>query len=226
MDRTRLLTHIHHILNPWLVEERAIPWWCMQIMKNDTWSRSLRSHYWHPTSIYKSQTKPRFPDMTPLFSPSVSKNNACTFRWIISLIFSFYDFKKEKEKKRKKKKGREKIWAQFLTGREEEMTPRSVIRGRQSRMTLTFHYVEMPVDYSVNWRTEWDRQEERGKTKIELFGGETDILNSRWYAKYIRSCIYWQVFLFAVAGRSYAVIHFTVSLYVPMSDKQPIWVIF
>ena len=122
--------------------------------------------------------------------------------------------------------GVEKIWAQFLTGREGEMTPRSVIRGRQSRMTLTFRYVEMPVDYSVNWRTEWDRQEERGKTKIELFGGETDILNSRWYAKYTLSCIYWQVFVFAVAGRSYAVIHFTVSLCVPMSDKQPIWVIF
>ena len=30
-----------------------------------------------------------------------------------------------------------------------EMTPGSVILGRQSRMTLTFHFAEMPVDYSV-----------------------------------------------------------------------------
>lgn len=42
-----------------------------------------------------------------------------------------------------------------------KMTPRSVILGRQSRMTLTFHFTRMPVDYSAEWRTrETDRRRE------------------------------------------------------------------
>lgn len=58
---------------------------------------------------------------------------------------------------------------------EKKMTPRSVILETQSWMTLTFYSVEMPVDYSVNWRMkETDRRREE-KTKIELFWGETDI---------------------------------------------------
>lgn len=57
---------------------------------------------------------------------------------------------------------------QSLTCRKKKMTPRSVILERQSRMTLTFHFVEMPVDYSVNWRMREKDEEERGENKNRI----------------------------------------------------------
>lgn len=89
---------------------------------------------------------------------------------------------------------------------------RSVTRERQSQMTLTFLFAEMPVDYSVKWRMR-DRQERkqrerqrRGKKQPKnqnriILRGKQTIWISTDIPKNIFSCIYRQVFV-TVAVRS------------------------
>lgn len=105
----------------------------------------------------------------------------------------------------------------------EKMTPRSVILDRQSRMTLTFHFAWNASRLFSQLKSGRDRQEERGKTKIELFWGETGIwipgetpiifLDTFWLAKPGEDTVCDSLFN-------------DFPLYVLMSDGQQSWVLF
>lgn len=186
MDCMRLLTHIHHILNLWVDDERPSLYDICRL-----W-RMIQDHVLPGpiTGIPLAFTNPKqslfatssaFPDMTPLL---LCLKEQCTLIIILLYLINLFFFWLKKEKKKNK--------AGTVSHMQiEEKTPRSVILERQSRMTLTFHFAEMPVDYSVNWRMrETDRRREE-KTKMELFWEGNIHLYSRWYAKYMFNGIYW-----------------------------------
>lgn len=176
----RLLTHIHHILKPWVDDKRAILYDICRL-----WGM-IQDHFLPGpiTGVPLAFTNPK---------QSLPPTQLCSQTWLCCfsvclteqyahihlgylIDLSFLWFKK-KEKEIKKKKT-----ASTVSHTQRGwMTPRSVILERQSRMTLTFHFAEMPVDYSVNWRMrETDRRKreregEKNKTKIGLFRRETDI---------------------------------------------------
>lgn len=165
MDCMSLLTHIHGILNLWVDDERAILYDICRLQ------RMIQDHVLPGpiTGIPLAFTNPKqslLPDMTLLFlclkEHTRTRARAHTHRRSSGLlIFSFYDYKK---------------MAPVSHMRGEEMTPRSVILKRQSRVTLTFHFVEMPVDYSVNWSTRETGSRRRGKqNKLILTENRWDI---------------------------------------------------
>ena len=131
----------------------------MQIMKNNTGSRSPWSHYWNPTSIYKSQTKPAcnkllFLCLFQRYS-HYCKKNTCTLIWIISLIFCFYD------KKTKKRHS-------FSHAERKDDTQISNSRKTKSN-DLDISLCRNASRLFSQLKNEGDRQEGRGKTKIEFF---------------------------------------------------------
>lgn len=159
MDCMSLLTHIHRILNLWVDDERAILYDICRLQ------RMIQDHVLPGpiTGIPLAFTNPKqslLPDMTLLFL--CLKEHTHTHRCSSGLlIFSFYDYKKMGT-------------VSHMQG--EEMTPRSVILKRQSRVTLTFHFVKMPVDYSVNWSMRETGRRRRGKqNKLILRGNRWDI---------------------------------------------------
>lgn len=198
MDCMSLLTHIHGILNLWVDDERAILYDICRLQ------RMIQDHVLPGpiTGIPLAFTNPKqslLPDMTRLFLclREHTRTHTEMLIWLINLFFLWL------QKKKKTKTGS----VSHMRG--EEMTPRSVILERQSRVTLTFHFVEMPVDYSVNWGTrETDRRRKGKQNKLIL-------RENRWHIQYM--------YINHAIRDS---LHTIIILFILMSDGEQFWVAF